>query len=149
MAALDIRLATTTEAVEVLQEPRLITALTEEARANLLRYVTDANPPHYIVKYGKYQLIFRFWSIGKGIYSFHIACPNKSIVASRLLATLAMNYIFTNIKDCGILTTACPAGKIANFCRKLGATELKQYAGNIYFAITKLDYFSSLNKTES
>lgn len=134
----DIRLATSSEGVAILSEPQLVAALPPLARIDLLRYVTDTVPDHYVAKQGKHSCIFRFWPKHNGMYEFHIACPKASIPASRVLAKAIMLWVFVHLGDeCKGLITNCPEGKIANFCRKLGGKQILKKKGTVYFVINK------------
>ena len=75
-----------------------------------------------------------YWKIIDGIYEIHISCPKDSIIASRLLCLAGINEMFKRPEIRGFITS-CPAGKIANMCKKIGFKQVNEIDGKLYFIL--------------
>lgn len=123
--------------LEVLSEPRLTKILPIGPGESLPAYIDRRLLKYKKVSAGKYSLLLQVRDLGGGIYDIHIACPANSIRASRALSLIAVQWTFKEYESSlKVLTTNCPEGKIANMCRKLGATVLRAVSGQVYFITT-------------
>jgi hypothetical protein len=121
----------------ILSEPQLRKVLPIEEGLSLEDYICWQAPTLYVARAGNYKLLFHYSSLGEGVWDIHIGCPKDSIRASRKLSLAAMQYVAHKNESCfRALTTNCPEGKIANMCRKLGATEIKTLNSRVYFMVT-------------
>jgi len=137
-----ITIATMTECLNILSEPRLLATLPIYGITYLYKYIQDSKHPYYILRYKQYSMLFIVHEAHKeaGIYECHVACPADSIVASRVLTLSAMNWFFKeHAPDAAGLITSCPEGKIANMCRKIGFKEVKRDSGSnlVYFMVIR------------
>ncbi len=108
-----IRLATRTEAIEIMNEPQIVERVGVMAEKFLYQPYIASNENHV--------LLFVFWETDiPKVYEMHIAVPRASILSCRELAKLAMNWVFYMGAD--KIVTNCPKGKISNMAKKLGMT---------------------------
>ena len=134
-SCLTIKEASLKEAIKILSEPQLLAILPVDNLQDLPDYILSMQPSNYIVKLGKYSLLFTHEDLGKGVYEIHISCPKASVPASRLLAVAMLRWVATTGSDskARAITTNCPEGIIANFCRKCGGIEIGRIEKTTHF----------------
>lgn len=128
--------ATPTECLDILSESQILKHIPVKSVSELPDYIRTHKHLFYISGFRKYKMLFFFYEreYMKDVYDIHIACPRNSIVASRVLVTMAAKWILdTGTTGAKALVTSCPEGKIANMCRKLGGIELRRGEKNLYF----------------
>lgn len=132
----NVREATSDECLKILSEPQLLSTLPIDSVSELPKYIRTHKHLFYISTFRSYKLIFFFFERDtcQDIYEIHIACPRNSIIASRALVLTAARWILKHgTIGAKALITACPEGKIANMCRRLGGVELRREEDKIHF----------------
>lgn len=119
-----IRLASMAEAVEILSDKNI---------TQRINYQGDAfTVQPWVVEKNHHKLLFVFWPQDVyDNYEMHIACPKASILKSRELTRVALNWL--REKGVKSIATYCPEGKIANMARKLHFTELGKEGDTVFF----------------
>ena len=117
-----VKEASTEESLHILCEPQLIKHLPIAGVKELPAYIRHHKYTFYLASFKSHSLIFFFKPYRlRDVYELHIACPKKSIVASRVLALCTAKWIVTEgALGAKALITSCPVGKISNMCTKLG-----------------------------
>tara|TARA_R110000764_G_scaffold58467_5_gene127111 strand:- start:4800 stop:5240 length:441 start_codon:yes stop_codon:yes gene_type:complete len=140
---LNIKTATHEECLDILSEPRLFNILPIKPGGTLEEYLKTTDVVFRLMVFGKYKTLFHVDFIGRGNYQFHILCPKASIPQSRKMGIMAIYWAFHVYKGSIVsLYCECPHGKMANLCRKIGATELKSKNGMACFRVTP-EYFKT------
>lgn len=140
-AEFKVRLATVNEVVDIISEPRLLSAVNLKSVDEIADYFHKSEDKFYLIEFKQNSLLFKFKEVCLGVFEFHVACPERSRTASRLLAYSAMKWIY--LKEGHYVKyfyTNCPEGKIANFIRKFGAKEIKRTGDVIHFMATPTDF---------
>ena len=132
--------ATTAECLEILSEPQLLKHLPTEL-PKLPEYLRRHKYIWYIARFKHYAMLFFFFERVRldGVYELHIACPKRSILASRVLSICTAKWIVkTGTKEVKALITKCPEGKISNMCTKLGGQIIykNEVTGEVSIIIT-------------
>lgn len=133
----EVRLATLEEVCIILREPRLLSAVNLTSASDIPEYFHSLKYSLYLAKHKEDSLLFMFKEICLGVFEVHIACPERSKLKSRLLAYVALKWIY--LRDGHYVKyfyTSCPEGKIANFIRKFGATQIKRTGDTVHFMAT-------------
>lgn len=139
---LTVTKATDEDCISVIfKEPRLLKlykpyGVTDEA--SLLAYIHSIPAKYYIVKYADYSMIFTLEEMKyrTGAYEYHVACPRRSVLASRVLILTSLHWIFNKDLKVTVLVSDCPEGVIANTARKAGAIEIANINKHVYFIMT-------------
>jgi len=117
-----VNVATKAEIEAIVSEPQIASKL-----PNTVEYILASSVPYYIIRYKEYSLLLSLSSVSAGVLEVHVACPAASIVASRILALLGFKWAASNAESkVHTLLTTAPAGKIANFAKKVGFVEYER-----------------------
>lgn len=132
-----VQIASRDDCLAMLATPAILESFGLNTSTELPAYLDSYADTFYKLSYTKYRLIFTYFERSAGVYEIHLACPQDSTRASRLLSLYIIYWMF---RDSGLnpiaLTTNCPEGKIANMLRKMGTTELKTINNLVYFTVT-------------
>lgn len=124
MYSYTVRVATRIEASLILSEPQIASKL-----AKSVSQILASGKVYWLLEYSNYQLLVSLTSTEEeGVVDAHIACPKSSILASRILTLLAMEWIARTVDaSTKELITTVPNTKMANFARKVGWVQYTPY----------------------
>jgi len=127
-----IQLATQSESVEILSQPRVV------ARTKLEPHYVAYQPWMCMPDDGPERMMFVFWALeDEGVYEVHIAAKQdrESLLLSRRMALYITEWLFAH--GASKLVTNCPEGRIANMARKIGYTEAGREGETVFFEVSK------------
>jgi hypothetical protein len=114
-----IRRASLTETLDILNDPKLVLSMGVPSESNIER------DDYYIITLKSYTMLFTLKEREGKVYEGHLAVPKASIRASRILALIALQWIFNKSGfDVNAVITSCPEGTASNLARKIGCTEV-------------------------
>ncbi len=123
-----IRLALQSEAVDIMNDPRII------ERVGFVTNQFNYQPWIAFNDLG-HKLLFVFWQVKEGSFEFHLTSPRDSIMSCRKLAREALDWIFEMGAE--KIITNCPKGKISNMAEKVGMKLASTDGNHHYYEIIK------------
>ena len=119
-----IRLATHSEAIEILNEPQNQNSIGLKTESLIYQ--------PFIVERDQSKMMFVFWMVGNDCEA-HIACKKDSILQARNMCKELIDWLFSlGVKR---IITNCPRGIISNMAKKVGMKEYKQDKNLIYYEV--------------